>query len=452
MDDARRRLLVVLATAPVAALAGCPGDGDSGTDDGGIAEDAGTGDNGSGGDSDQPGASLPLEQGAKLVPEDGGEGDFFGQSVAVSGDGGTAVVGARGEEGPNGKFAGSAYVFSHTDGGWHQQAKLALDDGGLFDEFGTSVAVSGGGNTAIIGAPGDEDPNGSHTGSAHVFSREGVGWQQEAKLVPDDGDEGDSFGRQAAMSGDGGTAVVEASSDNDQSVYVFSKTGGAWQQQATLAPDDGDDSTIMGRVAVSGDGSTVIAGAISVDGPDGEATGSADVFSLADGVWQRQATLAAADGGRLGRSVATVADGSTAIVGGLGDDDPDSDVADTGSAYVFSQVGDSWQQEATLAPDGGGDGDSFVSSVAVSGDGSAAVVGVRGDGDPNSEAAGSASVFSQAGDSWQQVSTLSPDDCGGCDAFGHSVVVSGDGSTAVVGAYDDEDPNGWLAGSAYVFE
>ncbi|MEF8855507.1 MAG: hypothetical protein V5A24_08470 [Haloarculaceae archaeon] len=107
-------------------------------------------------------------QESKLVADDGDDQDRFGWSVAVSGDGSTAIIGARTDEDPKGEEAGSAYVFSGADGSWTQQAKIVADDGEDGDGFGSAVAVSNEGSTAIIGASGDEDPNGEDVGSAYV--------------------------------------------------------------------------------------------------------------------------------------------------------------------------------------------------------------------------------------------------------------------------------------------
>jgi hypothetical protein len=89
--------------------------------------------------------------------------------VALSGDGTTALIGAPGDEDPNGDGAGAAYVFARDGGGWTQRAKLLADDGDSNDFFGNSVALSGDGTTALIGAPNDEDPNGDLAGAAYVF-------------------------------------------------------------------------------------------------------------------------------------------------------------------------------------------------------------------------------------------------------------------------------------------
>jgi len=166
---------------------------------------------------------------AKLDPSDGDSSDQFGFSVAVSGD--TVVVGAFVDEHPNGSWAGSAYVFA-KGGGWgdghaNQVAKLDPDDGDSDDFFGISVAVSG--DTVVVGAIGNEDPNGAFAGSAYIFEV-GGGWadghaNQVTKLDPSDGDSSDQFGTSVAVSGD--TIVVGAIKDEDPngsaagSAYVF---------------------------------------------------------------------------------------------------------------------------------------------------------------------------------------------------------------------------------------
>ncbi|MEF8779817.1 MAG: hypothetical protein V5A46_03970 [Haloferacaceae archaeon] len=180
MDYRRRRLLAVVGTGTVGALAGCGGDdGDvtsspasSETQTGTLSD--GEEDNGSPETVEQTetddnptetpeDSSPPSEQVAKLAADDGDSGDRFGSSGGVSGDGSTAIFGAIGDEDPNGDEAGSAYVFSRSGEEWQQEPKLAADDGDSGDEFGSSVGVSGDGSTAVIGAFGDE------AGSGYVF-------------------------------------------------------------------------------------------------------------------------------------------------------------------------------------------------------------------------------------------------------------------------------------------
>ena len=121
-----------------------------------------------------------------------------------------------------------------------QEAKLLASDGVAGDYFGRTVALSG--ETALVGSYGDDD-QGSNSGSAYVFVRSGGVWSQEAKLLPTDGLTNGYFGYSVALSGE--TALIGSFRDNDQgsssgSAYVFVRSGGAWSQQAKLLPNDGE--------------------------------------------------------------------------------------------------------------------------------------------------------------------------------------------------------------------
>lgn len=112
-------------------------------------------------------AAVDLAAVQKLTAGDGESGDLFGNSVALSADSGTALIGALYDD----NAAGSAYVFSRAaDGTWSQQAKLTAADGGAGHLFGHSVSLSGDGGTALIGA-GYHDGKGEHAGAAYVFTR-----------------------------------------------------------------------------------------------------------------------------------------------------------------------------------------------------------------------------------------------------------------------------------------
>ncbi len=113
-----------------------------------------------------PGWALTPTEVAKLIASDGAPADRFGISVAVAGD--TAVIGARSDDGAD-TNSGSVYVFTRSDGIWTEVAKLTASDGVVGDEFGFSVALAG--DTAVIGANGDDDDvAGPNSGSAYVFS------------------------------------------------------------------------------------------------------------------------------------------------------------------------------------------------------------------------------------------------------------------------------------------
>ena len=380
-------------------------------------------------------------QQAKLGPEVTGDGaaeDCFGYSVAISGD--TALVGAY-QDDDKGSNSGSAYVFTRDGTTWSQQAKLIADDGEVGDWFGTSVALHG--DTALVGAYRDDD-DGNDSGSAYVFTRSDTNWIQQAKLTANDGAEMDYFGYSVALAGD--TALVGAYADDDKgsisgSAYVFTRSGSTWTQQAKLTAADGAAGDCFGwSVALSGD--TALVGAYA-DDDNGVNSGSAFVFTRDGTTWNQQAKLTAGEsaaGDNFGTSVAL--SGDTVLIGAYKDDDKGTD---SGSAYVFTRDGTNWIQQAKLTADDGATYDYFGYSVALSGD--TALVGAYQD-DDKGDNSGSAYVFTRSGTTWTQQAKLIANDGTASDWFGTSVALHGD--TALVGAYGDDD-KGDNSGSAHVF-
>ncbi len=195
------------------------------------------------------GCDASADEEAKLTASDAAVSDGFGSSVSISGD--RAVVGAR-VDNDAGSLSGSAYVFRRDDGGtpavpsddvWVEEAKLTASDAAAYDEFGSSVSISG--DRAVVGAYRNDDA-GSLSGSAYVFRRDDNGtpsdpsddvWAEEVKLTASDAAADDRFGSSVSISGD--RAVVGAYRNDDAgpfsgSAYVFST--------AVYDPDgDGDD-------------------------------------------------------------------------------------------------------------------------------------------------------------------------------------------------------------------
>jgi hypothetical protein len=151
-----------------------------------------------------------LSQQAKLTASDAATKDFFGHAVAISSDGNFAIVGAWGRT----KGTGAAFTFANSGGVWTQQAKLGPSDLVLGDQFGSAVAISSDGTTAVVGAESKNasPANNSHdvSGAVYVFTRSGSTWTQQAKLTASDSASGLRFGSAVSMSGDGNTLVVGA--------------------------------------------------------------------------------------------------------------------------------------------------------------------------------------------------------------------------------------------------
>ncbi len=291
------------------------------------------------------GGSDNWGQVAKIKADDAATGDQYGyRSVSVSGD--TAVVGAWRDD-DAGIDSGSAYVFERDHGGprnWGQVAKINAEDAAAEDFFGNSVCISG--DTGIVGAPGDDD-GGHWTGSAYVFERDhgGAGnWGQVTKINAEDATAFDNFGVSVALSGD--TAIVGAHGDDDAggesgSAYVFERDQGGpgnWGQVAKIKADDAAAEDWFGwSIALSGD--IAVVGAY-LDDDAGNASGSAYVFERdqgGPGNWGQVTKINAGDAAAEDRFSSSVSvSGNTAIVGAHYDSDAGPK---SGSAYVFRSAG-----------------------------------------------------------------------------------------------------------------
>ena len=285
---------------------------------------------------------------AKLTASDGEALDYFGYSVAVNGD--TVLVGAyQDDDGDDSEDSGSAYLFvkPNTDGGWAdwadgdmEAAKLTPSEAEDDDNFGIAVALDD--DTAVIGAPGDDD-DGIDSGAAYVFVRVSGTWSRQTKLTAG-GEDADFFGYSVALDVD---IVVE----NSVTVKVATVVVGAYLDDR----EDDDTTTDVDETAID--------------------AGSAYVFTRdSSGSWSRQAKFSADDGEAedwFGYSVAV--DGDAVVVGAFGDDDNGSN---SGSAYVFSRDSSGqWSQTNKLSPYEGEEDDRFGYAVAVDTESHTALVG-----------------------------------------------------------------------------
>jgi hypothetical protein len=402
---------------------------------------------------------LPTTEQAKLLASDKADSDRFGWVVTLSADGNTALVGAPYEDDSGTTRNGAAYVFTRTMGSWSQQAKLLAADKATDDEFGRSVALSEDGSTAIIGAYLEDDSSTTDNGAAYVFTRAMGSWSQQAKLLAGDKASSDRFGNSVTLSGDGNTALIGGEREDDSgttdngAAYVFTRSMGSWSQQAKLLAADKANTDYFGiSVALSSDGNTALIGAERED--DGITTdnGAAYVFTRSMGSWSQQAKFLASDKATqdyFGYLVALSGDGNTALIGAYREDD--GGMTDNGAAYVFTRSMGSWSQQAKLLAGDKADFDFFGRSVALSGDGNTALVGGHFESDSGTTNNGAVYIFTRVMSSWSQQAKLLAGDKADFDYFGHSVALSGDGNTALTGAYNESDSGTSGNGAAYVF-
>ncbi len=390
-------------------------------------------------------AQWASQQDARVYPSpnDLGQSDQFGLSVDLSGT--TLIAGAELHDpsGGNGKH-GAAYVFVRTASGWIQEAKLTSSSYDPGDRFGFQVALDG--DTAVVGAPFDDNDNALSSGAAYVFARTAGVWSEEARLVASDKAVLDNFG--ASVSIDGDSVAIGADRDSTSSlnycgsVYVFVRNGTTWTQEAKLVASDAQSYDELGQsVVIRGD--TVVAGAWSHDTNGLLNSGAAYVFERNGSVWSQSAKLTASDGAGgdwFGMAVALEAD--TLVVGAPRDDGAHWD---DGSAYVFARNGSVWTEQVKLTDFQGQYHDEFGSSVDIEGDRIA--VGLPWAG----ISAGSVELFSRTGSVWTGELEMIGSDCDGNDYLGSSVALSGD---LLVGGTPggETPPTGLGTGELYVFE
>ena len=371
--------------------------------------------------------------------------DSFGSSVAISKDENTIVVGAFKDD-TGDTNSGSAYVFTKSGSSWSQQVQIQGSDTSGFDEFGESVSVSEDGNTVIVGARGNS-ASGSFAGSAYVFTRSGSSWSQQAKIQSSDIQAGDRFGNAVSISDDGNTAIIGAlnSLSAGGSAYVFTRSGSSWSQQAKLIASDKEDFDQFGwSVSISGsNGNTAIIGAPTED-TNGSNAGAAYIFTRSGSSWSQQAKIQASNASSddyFGESVSISDDGNTAIIGAPYED---SGGSNAGSVYIFTRSGSTWSQQARMQASDNAANAYFGNSTSISEDGDTVIVGARN----ANNGAGYAYIFTRSGLSWTQENKIQASNAGSGDEFGFSVAISAE--TVIVGAHY-EDTNGTDAGSAYIF-
>jgi hypothetical protein len=334
--------------------------------------------------------------------------------------------------------------------------ELLSSTGSSFDRFGVSVDIDG--NVAVVGAYLD-DPMGTDSGSASVFSYDGTQWTETGWLAPMNGTPHDHFGRAVAISGE--FVVIGAYADDPMgtdsgSAYVYRFVGSQWVETQQLVPSNGAGGDNFG-LAVAIDGDTIVVGARLDNTTSGADAGSAYVFQYRGPVfgWVQQQNLVAANaaaGDQFGSSVSVCSD---VIVVGAAQDDTTAGV-NAGSAYLFQYDAASflWEQQQQIFASNGASSDALGGSCSVS-DGVLVVGADLHDDSIGGGDSGSAYVFHRdpgqpSGSQWFEQQVLLANNRMAGDRFGRSVSVDGD--VIVVGAFLHDTPGfGTNSGTTSLF-
>jgi len=347
------------------------------------------------------------------------------------------------------------------------------------DALGSSVALSAGGTTALVGAPSRTVDGYLGAGAAEVFHLSGSVWGAPVELsLGTAARTNGAFGESLALSGDGKTALILAREDNPPSAYVFTFAGGTWSAPTPLDLDSNNPSAgtpWMDQVALSGDGRTAMVGSdvFRFDGtswsdpvqlglsPATSASLSTDgntailgvppslkVFRFAGGQWSQQKSLApgpkarAAGDSIFGNTIALSGDGNSALSGV-------SSIAD-----FFGFKGNAWAAPVEIGPYHGvslGDSGSHGPPVALSADGDTALFAYPSLHLSGGNFIGGAEVYRFDGTSWSQMMGINLPNGAGSNFFGSSVALSADGTTALVGIPGQTVHDSADAGAAEIF-
>ena len=384
---------------------------------------------------------------SELLPLDLETFDQYGQILSISSDGNTAIIGAYlGSASPT-PFGGVAYVFTRSGTTWTQQAKLAPSDTANGDNFGISVSISADGNTALIGATGEDTSPNSSNGAVYVFTRSGTTWTQQAKLLADDGASNDNFGLSVNISSNGNTALIGAPYEstspntNNGAVYVFTRSGTTWTQQAKLLADDGASNDNFGlSVNISSNGNTALIGAPYESTSPNTNNGAVYVFTRSGTTWTQRQKIVLEDATSsylFGGVVSISGDGSTFVASSYSSKD---------FVYVYTLIGDTWRQQARLFSSENLLEYNFASDLSISSDGNTVAVGsfVTNSGGgfytlglgataaPVATESGGCHIFTRLNSDWTQKFRI-VDTSLNSKNFGRRVSISGDANTLLLG-------------------
>ena len=351
-------------------------------------------------------------------------------------------------------------------------------------------------------ASAPENNGTTDSGAVYVFDKDASGnWSQTAYLKAPLPTENEWFGSSVAITGDGNTIAVGAAGGSQ--AYIYQYENGSWQNTAILSPTTaftGSESTeyFGGDIDISDDATTVVVSAYR-DRRDstgeymdavGSQAGAVYVFELSSNTWSQAAYLKPeyiAERFYFGRSIDLTPDGSLLAVSAEGDpstsasngDQSNTDLPSSGAVFVYERSDSSWNEISYLKPDYRDleETDGFGSAVSFNDDGLILAVGAyledsisaeinMGEDDNEANGSGAAYIFTRSGDTtWHQDAYIKAPNRNNAQAFGNTISISGDGQKLAVGTVRDFNSIGGIQsdftryyssehdiGSAYVFE
>jgi CSLREA domain-containing protein len=387
-------------------------------------------------------------QNGQLTDPDTTDNDFFGYSVAISGD--TAVIGApqgTSEYGSPYNFGaptlprsgnGNAYIFTYSGGSWNLAASIANPDDDANDAFGYSVAVSG--STVVVGDPFQSVNGNADEGAAYAYTFSAGTLSPLSPAPLTDGGTDAYFGASVATSGSTIAVGAYEADEGSGEVYVYALSAGNWSETGELVPPVAQDQ-LGWSVGIAATGTTVVAGALDYGDDNNDA--AADLYTLSAGNWSFSTELNTGIGS-AGEAPQVAIDLPTIAIGvPYSNQDPTS-YQFLGQTQIWTLSGTTWGNSATL-PDPPG---ALFDGAAVAVSGSTVVVGAPETSGGGGATEGATYVYEGGGSSWTLDNQIAASNGDGGDQFGFSVAVSG--SSVISGAPRFGYQNG-VGASAFVY-
>ncbi len=455
------------------------------------------------------------EQEAYIKAVNASANDYFGHMASLSGD--TLAVGAYGEDSnqtsiTNGATAssndalsssGAVYIYKRSGSTWTQEAYIKAINSDSGDNFGAHVHLNG--DTLAVQADQEDSSQTTITngatassnntlltsGAVYIYVRSGSTWSQQAYIKASNANADDTLGicsisgntlAVGAFQEDSNQSIITngtsaASSDNSLTdsgaVYIYSRSGATWTQQAYIKAKNVDAGDEFGRMVSLSEDSLVVAARYE---DSGEVTitngtlistsntsadqGAAYVYRRSGASWNQEAYIKSSNGesgDNLGYHVSL--SGDTLAVGSYLEDSNQTTITngstastnnsnqDSGAVYVYSRTGTTWSQQAYLKASNSGSGDFFGFKFSLSGN--SLVVGAyledsnqttitngsTSSSDNSRSNSGAVYVYRRSGTTWSQEAYIKAVNGDISDRFGWSVGLSGD-SISVTAPYE----------------
>ena len=405
--------------------------------------------------------STPTAESAKVISTSPGSLDSFANHSVAMNYGGIRIVAGCPFSDPDGvSNSGAAFVFLRVGKTWTLEAKITSSVKSSSSWYGKIVSITNDSTRIAISAHQDDPAGVLNAGAVYIYKRNGTTWTEEAIITASDKVTNDQFGSHLAITGDGTRVIIGSSSadvggvTNCGAVYVFTRSGTTWTEEAKLTASDKADNTLLGsKIAVDNNGTRFIASSETADAGGIVDSGAVYVFLRTGTTWAQEAILSASDKSankKFGNSLAINSGGTRVAVGCILSDV--SGVTNTGAVYIFIRSGTVWSQEQIIgAPDTLADGDRFGYSVSFTYDAGKIFIGASnktGNGVANS---GIVYIFNRSGVNWTFLNSLTHNDGVSGDNFGSSLSASGDGYWVFVGAGTKLTSGFSSAGAGYIF-